>query len=123
MKSRMSIPKVEAPQTNPGGITPCRQPTDLVAPSQQSTSSVTPCHNRTSSHYCYIDTNTNVLLQTATATVTNVEQTHAIGTRVLLDLGSQESYCNLQVKEALNLPTLKKEWLVIKTLCDANPTL
>ena len=119
----VSIPKVEAPQTNPGGIAPCEQRTDLVAPSQQSTSSVAPCYKRTSSHYCYIDTNTNVLLQTATATVTNVEQTHAVRTRVLLDLGSQKSYCTLQVKEALNLPTLKKEWLMIKTFGDANPTL
>ena len=55
--------------------------------------------------------------------MTNVEQTHAIRTRVLLDLGSQKSYCTLQVKEALNLPTLKKEWLMIKTFGDANPTL
>ena len=56
-------------------------------------------------------------------TVTNVEQTHAVRTGVLLDLGSQKSYCTLQVKEALNLPTLKKEWLMIKTFGDANPTL
>ena len=55
--------------------------------------------------------------------MTNVEQTHAVRTRVLQDLGSQKSYCTLQVKEALNLPTLKKKWLMIKTFGDANPTL
>ena len=55
--------------------------------------------------------------------MTNDEQTHTIRTRVLLDLGSQKSYCTLQVKEALNLPTLKKEWLMIKTFGNANPTL
>ena len=77
----------------------------------------------TSNNYCYVDRETNVLLQTATATVTNVEQSKSIQTRMLFDLGSQKSYCTLSVKNALNLPTLKKEWLMIKTFREANPRL
>ena len=75
----------------------------------------------TSNNYCYADRETNVLLQTAPATVTNVEQSKSIQTRVLFDLGSQKSYCTLSVKNTLNLPTLKKEWIMIKTLGEANP--
>ena len=63
----------------------------------------------TSNNYCYVDRETNVLLQTATATVTNVEQSKSIQTRVLFHLGSQKSYCTLSVKNTLNLPTLKKD--------------
>ena len=77
----------------------------------------------TSNNYCYVDRETNVLLQTATATVTNVEQSKSIQTHVLFDLGSQKSYWTLSVKNTLNLPTLKKEWLMIKTFCEANPRL
>ena len=77
----------------------------------------------TSNNYCYVDRETNVLLQTATATVTNVEQSQSIQTSVLFDLGSQKSYCTLSVKNTLNLPTLKKEWLMIKTFGEANPRL
>ena len=76
-----------------------------------------------SNNYCYVDRETNVLLQTATATVTNVEQSKSIQTRVLFDLGSQKSHCTLSVKNTLNLPTLKKEWLMIKTFGEANPRL
>ena len=72
----------------------------------------------TSNNY-YVDRETNFLLQTATATVTNVEQSQSI----LFDLGSQKSYCTLSVKNTLNLPTLKKEWLMIKTFREANRRL
>ena len=77
----------------------------------------------TSNNYCCVDRETNVLLQTATATVTNVEQSKSIQTRVLFDLGSQKSFCTLSVKNTLNLPTLKKEWLIIKTFGEANPRI
>ena len=77
----------------------------------------------TSNNYCYVDRETNVLMQAATATVTNVEQSQSIQTRVLFDIGSQESYCTLSVKNTLNLPMLKKERLMIKTFSEANPRL
>ena len=77
----------------------------------------------TSNNYCYVDRETNVLLQTATATVTNVEQSKSVQTRMLFDLGSQQSYCTFSVKNTLNLPTLKNEWFMIKTFGEANPRL
>ena len=77
----------------------------------------------TSNNYCYVDRETNVLLQTATATVTNVEQSQSIQTRVLFDIGSQTSYCTLSVRNKLNLPALKREWLMIKTFGEADPRL
>ena len=65
----------------------------------------------TSNNYCYVDRETNILLQTATATMTNVEQLKSMQTHMLLDLGSQKSYCTLSVKNTLNLPMLKKNGL------------
>ena len=63
----------------------------------------------------YVNAKTSVLLQTATATVSNPNSLKSLQARVIFDSGSQRSYISSRVRNALELPSLHLENLVIKT--------
>ncbi|CAB3979174.1 PREDICTED: uncharacterized protein LOC107346460, partial [Paramuricea clavata] len=70
----------------------------------------------TTATYVFTEAKTSVLLQTAIATVINSEDPEkSIQARIIFDSGSQRSYVTHRIKESLNLPTIKKETLMIKT--------
>ena len=58
---------------------------------------------------------TGVLLQTAQATVSGVDENKYVLTRVMLDSGSQRTYISDQLKNKLNLRPIRKEKIVLKT--------
>ena len=59
-------------------------------------------------------TTTN-FLQTASAVVSNLNSSERKNTLLLLDSGSQRSYISEKLRNELNLPTLRREHLFIKT--------
>ena len=63
----------------------------------------------------YINTNTEILLQTARATASRTDSGKSENVRILLDSASQRTFISTELKEKLNLPTLGKEKLLIKT--------
>ena len=62
----------------------------------------------------------NILLQTATAVVSNVNISETLTTNLMLDSGSQGSYISSELRLNLNLPKLWTERLLIKTFGDTN---
>ena len=64
----------------------------------------------------HVRSNTSVLLQTAKALVTRVDCNEpAFEARVLLDTGSQRSYISTRLREALGLPAIRSDTLIVKT--------
>ena len=69
----------------------------------------------------YVNSKTQILLQTARARVSRADnQNYEINARVLFDSGSQRSYVKSNLKEQLAVPTLRKEKLIIKTFGNEN---
>ena len=65
----------------------------------------------------FIDTKTSVLLQTAKIFVSRADDpNHRIQARLIFDTGSQRSYVSTRLRNALQLPTINQETLIIKTL-------
>ena len=61
----------------------------------------------------HVRSNTSVLLQTAKALVTRVDCNEpAFEAQVLLDTGSQRSYINTHLREALGLPAIRSDTLI-----------
>jgi len=76
----------------------------------------------------YVDTKTSILLQTCIAQASNPGQQPPQNqlVRILLDSGSQRTYITQQLKERLNLKTITREKLCIKTFgeqCDKVQTV
>ena len=64
----------------------------------------------------FIDTKTSVLLQTAKIFVSRADDpNHCIQARLIFDTGSQRSYVSTRLRNALQLPTINQETLMIKT--------
>ena len=64
----------------------------------------------------HVRSNTSVLLQTAKALVTRVDCNEpAFEARILLDTGSQCSYISTHLLEALGLPAISSDTLIVKT--------
>ena len=64
----------------------------------------------------FIDTKTSVLLQTAKIFVSRADDpNHRIQARLIFDTGSQRSYVSTRLRNALQLPTINQETLMIKT--------
>ena len=64
----------------------------------------------------FIDTKTSVLLQTAKIFVSRTDDpNHRIQARLIFDTGSQRSYVSTRLRNALQLPTINQETLMIKT--------
>ena len=61
-----------------------------------------------------------ILLQTALAVVSNLNSSERKNTLLLLDRGSQRSYMSEKLRNELNLPTLRRERLFIKTFGNSN---
>jgi len=62
-----------------------------------------------SSTTVYVDSNTSILLQTATTQVSRVHQLHpVVNMRISFDSGSQRSYISERVKAKLNLLPKRK---------------
>ena len=62
----------------------------------------------------------NILLQTATAVVSNINNSETLTTNLILDSGSQRSYTSPELRHKLNLPKLRTERLLIKTFGNTN---
>ena len=60
----------------------------------------------------------NVSLQTACAKITDKRECHFEKVRILFDWGSQRSYLNEHVRKKLNLKTIRKERLLMKTFAN-----
>ena len=72
----------------------------------------------------YVNSKTQILLQTARARVARAEnQNYEINARVLFDSGSQRSHVKSNLKELLALPTLRKEQSIMKTFGNDNEEL
>ena len=72
----------------------------------------------------YVNSKTQILLQTAGARVSRADnQNYEINARVLFYSGSQRSYVKSNLKEQLAVPTLRKEKLIIKTFGNENEEL
>ena len=56
----------------------------------------------------------NILLQTAKATASDLNELSFANIRIIFDLGSQRTYVNDHLKEILNLKTLETEKLILK---------
>ena len=64
----------------------------------------------------FIDAKTSVLLQTAKIFVSRTDDpNHHIQARLIFDTGSQRSYVSPRLRNALQLPTINQETLMIKT--------
>ena len=63
----------------------------------------------------YVNAKTSVLLQTATATVSNPKSLKSVQARLIFNSGLQRSYISSRIRNALELPSLHSENLVIKT--------
>ena len=63
----------------------------------------------------YVNSTTRILLQTARALVSRVDGNYEINARILFDSGSQRSYVTSNLKDHLELPSVRKEKLLIKT--------
>ena len=64
----------------------------------------------------FIDTKTSVLLQTGKIFVSRADDpNHRIQARLIFDTGSQCSYVSTRLRNALQLPTINQETLMIKT--------
>ena len=61
-----------------------------------------------------------ILLQTSSAVVSNLNSSERKTTLLLLDSGSQRSYISEKLRNELNLPTLRRERLFIKTFGNSN---
>ena len=61
-----------------------------------------------------------ILLQTASAVVSNLNCSERKNTLLLLDSGSQRSYISEKLRNELNLPTLRRERLLVKTFGNSN---
>ena len=61
-----------------------------------------------------------ILLQTASTVVSNLNSSELKNTFLLLDSGSQRSYTSEKLRNELNLPTLRRERLFIKTFRNSN---
>ena len=89
-----------APRSNPQG-------SSVVAPDREERRSYTTV---------YVDSNKSILLQTAIASVSMVQQLHSVvNMLVLFDSGSQRSYISERARGKLNLLAKGKEKLLIKT--------
>ena len=77
-----------------------------------------------SSTTVYVDSNMSILLHTANASVSRIDEPHsAVTIRILLDSGSQRSYISERAKEKLGLFPRRKEKLLIKTFGQENEDL
>ena len=75
---------------------------------------ITSCGNKNT--VLFIDTKTSVLLQTAKIFVSRADDlNHRIQARLIFDTGSQRSYMSTRLRNALQLPTINQETLMIKT--------
>ena len=64
----------------------------------------------------------NVLLQTAKATATDLNDLSFANIRIMFDSGSQRVYVNEHLKQILNLKTLRTEKLILKTFGNEKPS-
>ena len=65
---------------------------------------------------CHVNDHSNVLLQTGLAKISNVSQPGYISKScLLLDRGSQRSFISTELRDKLNLPTIRKESVMVKT--------
>ena len=64
----------------------------------------------------------NVLLQTAKATASDLNDLSLANIRIIFDSGSQRTYVNEHLKEILNLKTLRTEKLILKTFGNEKPS-
>ena len=72
--------------------------------------------NNGSSMTVYVDSNTSVLLQTAVASVSGVDQLFPeVKMKILFDSGSQKSYISELARKKLNLTPIRTEKILIKT--------
>ena len=62
----------------------------------------------------------NILLQTATAIVSNTSNSETLTTNLMIDSGSQRSYISSELRHKLNLPKFRTEQLLIKTFGNTN---
>ena len=77
-----------------------------------------------SSTTVYVDSNMSILLHTANASVSRIDEPHsAVTIRIRLDSGSQRSYISERAKEKLGLFPRRKEKLLIKTFGQENEDL
>ena len=66
---------------------------------------------------CQVNNHNNVLLQTGLAKISNVSQPGCIlNSRLLLDCGSQRSFISTELRDKLNLPTIRKESVMVKNI-------
>ena len=74
-------------------------------------------------HTTHSNISSDILLQTAKCFISNLEEEKGGLTRLMFDSGSQRSYITEDLRKRLNLKTLRKEKIVIKTFGDFSSTL
>ena len=84
---------------------------DSLANSSQSTTNM------------HVNAKKSVLLQTARVQVKPPQQQQSSIVRMVLDSGSQKSYVTKEVKDALELPVIGKDKLLIKTFGETTPKI
>ena len=62
----------------------------------------------------------SILSQTASSVISSLNNSERKNTLLLLDAGSQRSYISEKLQNELNLPTLRKEPLFVKTFGNSN---
>ena len=76
------------------------------------------------SHQNYVGVNGGVLLQKARAGLASHEEPHGgIVVRLIFDTGSQRTYLTERARDALNLVTVRKVSMMIKTFGQENETV
>ena len=68
----------------------------------------------------FFNNRNNIILQTASAVVSNINNSETLTTHLMLDSGSQKSYILSELRRKLNLPKLRKKPLLIKTSGNKN---
>ena len=68
----------------------------------------------------HVEASTSILLQTARATILNIDESQSLTSRILFDSGSQRTYVTDNVRKQLKLKTIRKENIMIKTFGQIN---
>ena len=62
----------------------------------------------------------NILVQTASGVVSNINNSEKLTTNLMLDNGSQRSYISFELRHKLHFPKIRTEGLLTKTLGNTN---
>ena len=90
-------------------------------PSEMAHSVTEPLSATVATDHTLLSSDEQVLMQTATVEVENLQKSRKVTTRLLLDTGSQRTYITNELAEKLHLPITGSETLTVYTVSASKP--